>query len=401
MVSNSKLPKGTVLTFTGYADADSGVIPLLTVGQEVKVIGYGENGAVQVLALDDDSISDTLFADEFDIVPTEDEAVELPLTGVTFDADATVKALRAVAVDNGAKAIGRTKDDVIASLKQMGATAQAVEAPARVARKDTGVIGRAIKSTIAVPENTDVLPAIIDSQRVQELLASQDALAAAKSLSEQAEEAFFSLGGVLSHVHETEAYKTIVDDKGEAKYAGKRGFAEYAFNELNVNYRKAMNLIAIYRKFRELDLDETRAIRIGWTKLREMLGKLTEDRADDLLEKGEKLTRDELAAYISETYVSDDEQVSTRVKKTRLTFTLFEQNTAIVRGAIDAAMDIGDVSTPEQALVLICAEWGQLTGNIEVSLADSIAALEARYGVTLTATEATASATVEAELEDA
>lgn len=417
-MSNTKLPKGTILTFTGYADTTD--VPLLNIGQQVSVIGYGENGAVQVVAVDDDKVAETLFPDEFEIVDV-DTPVVLPLEGVTFDPAATVKDLRAVASDKGTKAVGRTKDDVIASLKEQGAVEQVADegvrddaddqvvggeaeeapkakaAPKRVSGQTVGLI----KSAIAVPGNTETLPAIIDSARVQELLAAQDALTAAKSLSEQAEEAFFSLGGVLSHVHETEAYKTITDDKGEAKYAGKQGFADYAFNELNVNYRKAMNLIAIYRKFRELDLDETRAIRIGWTKLREMIPVMDEATADDLLDKGDALTRDELVDYIKVSYVSDDEKAATRVKKTRLTFTLFEQNAEVVQNALAAAMDIGAVSTPEQALALICAEWGQLTGNIEVPLAEQIAALEARYDVQIGIREGADRDTAEAELETA
>lgn len=400
-MSTNKLPKGTILTFTGYTDLGDATA-LLSEGQEVKVIGYGENGAVQVQATDNADIAETLFPDEFKVVEdntseaedTTEQADEKPLAGVTFNPEDSIADLRAVATDKDQKAAGRSKPDVIASLIEMGAVAAEPEqadepegmpggeaSEPAVAEAPAEAKGKTIAPVVAVPENTNTQPAIVDSARVQELLAAQDALTAAKSLSEQAEEAFFSLGGVLSHVHETEAYKTLTDEDGEPKYAGKKGFADYAFNELNVNYRKAMNLIAIYRKFRELELDEQRAIRIGWTKLREMIPVMEADNADDLLEYGEEHTRDEIVDHVKVTYVSADEEASKRVKKTRLTFNLFEGNTEVVQNALDAAKELGNVETPEQALVLICAEWGQLTGNIEVPLAEQIAALEARYDV--------------------
>lgn len=46
-----------------------------------------------------------------------------------------------------------------------------------------------------------------------------------------AEETFLSLGGVLSHIYETGAHKSL-------GYTGKRGFADYMLKELNIQYRE-------------------------------------------------------------------------------------------------------------------------------------------------------------------
>lgn len=390
MTTSKTYPLGSKLVFTGYTELADGMQPLLTEGAIVEVTGYGDNGAVQVKDTENSDLADTLFPDEFKVYeepeaeaeteaeaePEAETAEELPLEGVTFDPEATVRDLRMVATTRDLKPSGRSKADVIASLEAMGATAKAEIEEEAV--EETA--GDAPITTIAVAEKTDIV-VIEDSDRVRELLEAQDALDAAKALAQQAEEAFFSLGGVLSHVHEKDLHKGILGEDGEPKYDGKQGFADYAFNELNVNYRKAMHLITIYRKFRELGLDETRAIQIGWTKLREMVGVMTDDNADELLTYGTEHTRDEIIDFVKVSYVNASDEKTPKAKKTLMKFNLFEANAEIVRSAIDSAMEQGGVSTPEQALALICAEWGQLTGNIEVPLPEAIEALELRHNV--------------------
>jgi hypothetical protein len=72
---------------------------------------------------------------------------------------------------------------------------------------------------------------IVDSQTVRTILESKDMLDAAKELAVVAEETFISLGGVLHHIYETGAHKTL-------GYDGKRGFADYMLKALNIQYRK-------------------------------------------------------------------------------------------------------------------------------------------------------------------
>jgi uncharacterized lipoprotein YehR (DUF1307 family) len=64
------------------------------------------------------------------------------------------------------------------------------------------------------------------------ILEGADALDAAEDLVNQAEEAYFNLGGVLAHIYYEGHYKT-------AGFDGQNGFGDYTQERLNINYRKA------------------------------------------------------------------------------------------------------------------------------------------------------------------
>jgi hypothetical protein len=333
---------GAILTFTGYTALPDGDEPILTAGQKVRVVAHGEDEAVQAEPLDGGQ-GDTLFFGEY----TVDEVQATK---------ATTKPKAKAAAKPKAKTKAKTPKKTKAKVKAPEAP---VEAPI---------------TTIAVA--TPAPAPITDSATVSKLLEEQDALAAAKALALQAEETFISLGGVLSHVYNEGLHKTLGFD-------GRRGFAEYMLTELNIQYRKGMHLIEIYTVIRRLGIDEERAARIGWTKLREIVGKMTVDNADSLLTFAENNTREDIVDHVRTTYVNADEEGPTKVAKTRLTFNLFGENTGTVQRALAAAQETANLSTPEEALTLICAEWSQLTENVPLSYEEAKAALEARFGVSL------------------
>ena len=348
---------GQKVRFTGYTELEPGQAEVLITGQAYNIIAVNPDGGLQVA--DGDGNGDTVFPEEVELVET--------------------KASKTTA----AKKAKTTK----APAKATPAKAPAKKAPAKRKTK-----GEASDGDTAEQETATIIPirpiapvalspVITDSEAVTKLLETSDMLSAAKELAVSAEQTFLSLGGVLAHIAETGAHKTLGFD-------GKRGFLDYMEKELNIQYRKGRYLIEIYQTTRKLNLDESLIAQIGWSKMKEISSKLADIDASEvqsLLEYARDNTREELVAHVRKTLVrANDEDQNERVVKTRLSFSLFGDQTETVERALAAArQQIGDNSTPEMALTLITAEWSQVTEAVEFSLEAALKTLELRHGVKL------------------
>ena len=215
----------------------------------------------------------------------------------------------------------------------------------------------------------------------------QDALDAAKSLVQQVDNTYFSLGGVLAQIKDEGIHETI-------GYGGERGFADYVETELQLEPRKAQYLMKIYRTFAELDVDQKRVSEIGWSKIRE-LTRIPTDRLksdlDELLVYACEHTRNELLEHVRAEYGSAGDGGNQASRMVRRSFLLFADQAEIVDRALSVAGALGETDKPYQALEHICCEWSQMTEGVEVDLQDAIATLEARYGVVIRYDEASAS----------
>jgi hypothetical protein len=366
---------GATVTFKGYTSLPEGEEPILVIGETYTVARLGADGALVIEV--PGGRGDTVFPEELELVTNVPAATTATTADVTDTRPKPKRQTKAKAETPAVAAKaekpkrqtkkGKVKEALEASKTHLGTGTPAADPTAGI-------------TTIKPTESNDIV-AITDSPTVQKLLAGQDALRAAKVLALQAEETFYSLGGVLSHVYSEGLFKTIQNEDGTLKYDGKRGFAEYMLGELNIQYRKGMYLIDIYAVCRKLDISEQRVAEIGWSKMKEISNKLDAVNAEELLDYARDHNREELVAHVRTTYVSGEEAAEPRVAKTRLTFSLFADQTETVQRAMEAAKtQVGGDATPEQALVLITAEWSQLTESVEISLEEALRSLNARFG---------------------
>jgi hypothetical protein len=238
---------------------------------------------------------------------------------------------------------------------------------------------------------------------------ARDALDAAKTLSKQIESNYFTLGGILAFIYESQAFHLVEG----ADYSGKRGWQDYIEHELSgLDYRKTMYWISIYRAFSAVGVDETRVPKLGgWSKAKE-IARLYKARDADgkpvgerlLLETFEKLadvaaekTREELKDYVEAELLAargQDKKADPPVVIARKTFKfrLPEARVEAVNRLLAVAREAFHVTDDAEALETIVTEWAESRSDVEVPLADAVRALEARYGVHIHVDEQSAAA---------
>jgi len=377
------LEVGETYTFGGYSDTNPE--PILTAGVEVRIIsGPDENGgyvAQPVEGGDADSVFPEEIVDEHEGV-TEGE-------GAGDGVAEVLPHTTAETVAEPVKAKGKGKGKAKATEADAAPAAETVKAKGK--GKGKGKAKGGVSEAVTAASNAPVVEAevltpqaapgvvqtFVDSASVTLLLSHQDALAAAKSLVDQVDNTYFTLGGVLHHIYAEGVFKV-------AGYDGKRGFADYVSKELGIQYRKAMYLIDIYVAFRNLGVDEVQLAAIGWSKAKELTKVATPDNIDQLMEMAATSTREEIQTFIQrETVGAGDATTGTRVSKTKLQFSLFEDQAATVTRALTAAGQALGNEDQNQALESICAEYLQTNESVETTLEDAIRFVEAKYGVTL------------------
>lgn len=375
---------GAILTFKGYTALEEGQEPVFQPGQKLRVERVNEDGGIVAVPAEGNGPGDTIFPEEVEAAPTEVKA-----KGKKPAKQVQAAPKEAPAVEAPVKGKGKAKQATAEgeTAPKAKGKAKAKEAPAEATEEEA-------------PSSTDVVQ-IEDSEAVQKLLEDQDALAAARTLRNRVEESFFSLGGVLNHIVLTGAHKA-------AGFDGKRGFADYVKAELDIDYRKAMYLIDIYKTFRALGVSEAQFSGIGWSKAKELTSIVTPDNLDEVLGKARELSKDGLISWVKTTFVNEDGTPRVgraprqgQVQKTKLQFALFADQAETVTRALEAAK--GKVGTDDlaQALEFICAEWSQAAEGVDVPLEDAIRHIEAKYGVALVLDDAATGETGEETAQQA
>ena len=296
-----------------------------------------------------------------------------------------------------------TDDDAV-----VGAPAQAlanailgVEAPIPAVAPQAP-IGDELRSIREAAEVEDDKNAIVESSpAVLAALEStgQDALLAASALLAQAEQGYFTLGGVLHYIERTGAYKP--DVPGVDQPGRHRSFIKYCEIELGFSHRRAKYLMTIYRVFTKRGLDETRLATIGWAKAKELMAlkdspELVDD-FDELVEFAETHTREELTAHCKG-IVSGRENTSVAVMGDNAKvpgFTVRGEEAALFRAALTTAGPRAGVSVPAEdmsaeqsgtVIRFIVAEWAALSDGTVPPLLMELQRLERVYDVKVTAT---------------
>lgn len=351
---------GQVVRFVGYSD--SSVPPVFEVDQMIRIERVNDDGSMVAVPLDGGE-GDTVFVEEIDTTsvdtsaPVSEEANEEPPFDVEEQVEeAAVAEAPVKASKPKAKAKSKAKQETAAEAVETAQTTALT-----VVEEDGGV-------------------RVSDSDAVARILSEQDALDAAKALVTQAEETYFTLGGVLAHIYYEGIFKAV-------GFTGKRGFADYVEQELGVQYRKAMYLIDIYVTFRKLGVDERRLTQIGWSKAKELTKFATPENFDELVDMAGDKTREELVQHLRTTMVDAETGNSERVQRSVYKFVMFGDAITTVASALTEAQQMSNSDKPEVALEYICAEWLSMTAGIEVPLEDEIRRIEAKYGVTLSVDE--------------
>lgn len=187
-------------------------------------------------------------------------------------------------------------------------------------------------------------------------LSEDELLDLAHDVVEEANSTEYKLGGVLYHVRQSGAYRTMED----GAYSGKGGLEAYINNELGMEYRKAMYLIEIYFNFNKFGVGSEVVSRLGWTKCKEIVRVMTEENAQELIEIAENSTVADLKDTIREDFVGDAATEGTRqTPKRRVTFKfrLFEDQAVGVEQIFAQAKEALGLEDDNQIFEHIATEW--------------------------------------------
>jgi len=174
----------------------------------------------------------------------------------------------------------------------------------------------------------------------------------------------YKLGGVLYHIR-----KGKLHHKADKRYREAGGFGLYVKERLNVEYRKAMNLIEIYVNFNLAGISGEKVAEIGWTKASKIASLMSQKlkggaEVDDLGELGEELVKvaenssvSDLVDTIKEDYAVAGASKGEKVKRITFRFRLIENAGAAVTEVLEAQAKLMGAKDLSDAFEHIVMEW--------------------------------------------
>lgn len=167
---------------------------------------------------------------------------------------------------------------------------------------------------------------------------------------------------------------------------GFKDFREYVETELDVHYRKAMYLVDIWDKVKQLGLSKAKVAKLGWTKMKDIASVVTAENQKEWLEKAEKMNSRELTEAVKVSRSADTSQAGPVPTITTMTFRLSEAEANIVTEALEEAKKLTETENVVVALEMICQDWLEAKGisPSRTNLEDRIKFMEAAYGVEIT-----------------
>lgn len=400
--------------FKGYSNLEPGQEQILAVGAPVRIDRFENEADIVVIGVDDDGndimgddgvtpkLAERVFPEELtpaeldeDAPATEVADAEAPVADAPVAAakpeTAAAKKKREAAEAKATKAAAPKAETAAAKKKRENAEAKATAAAEKDATKAANKAKREQDKKDKAAAKAKKITAtpvmeIADMASVREILAEQDALTAAQSLVDRAEQTDFTLGGVLRHIHETGAFKSI-------GYDGKRGFVDYCEQTLGIAYRKAHYLMTIYTAFAMIGADEEKLQQIGWSKAKELARiettKLKKD-FDSLIEKATEMTRTDLTAHIKKAYKVTTRGGGDQVALTSFSFRLAEEDAEMVNaGLAEAGAMTGEPDNLSKSFAYIVGDWRNTGTGTDMSIDDTVELMAAKFGITgLTYTDA-------------
>lgn len=326
--------------FAGYKE--DGVDAILSDNAPVKVVSIAENGNLNVAEVD----AETGEFIERDGERVEDQLWPAELTPAVFD-------------EEDADIAGQEAD---------------AEQPATEPAKSEENSSQAPENA---EENTDTEPDIqADTSSQSGQNPDTDLLEEAKVLADQAETAYFRLGGILLQIKE-------IDLHTDAGYS-KEEFASYVNDEVGVDYRKAQYLMNIYTFFTNLGMGPEELRGIGWSKAKEISrikGERTEDEIRAVIEDARSRSRDEVGAIV--TQMNGGTDAGTAIRRTTLKFVLAEENGENAKRVLSEIGSETGITDPSQQFEMLVTEYQQMKSQDDLSLEDTLAFLEAKFDISI------------------
>lgn len=176
-----------------------------------------------------------------------------------------------------------------------------------------------------------------------------------KSLADQAEQTYWDLAMALEEVHATSAYVAW----------GYTGFKEYVEGELDFGIRKTQYFIGLAQWFKTLNkATQEWVARLGWSKAKELVGKVTNENAAEWKKKLENKTVTEIKDMLKDAGGDDGGDSSgesseggTAEKASRKSFSLFPEQMDNVDAALKKAIEISKSDKEGHNLDLICTDF--------------------------------------------
>lgn len=392
---------GDYAIFGGYQALPEGGDEILKKDDPIKIVSFDDNG-LDIIVVKVDESGEEIVDDKGEPVAVERVYVEEMIRAAVAEVDEGE-------VEEGDVEEGEAEADAEPEGAEEPAAEEAVEqaAPAKKAAAKKTPAKKAAKATEAKKapakkatetkaEEPTSKAELVVAPSVREILAQTDALAAAKSLVDRAEQTDFTLGGVLANIQETGVYKDL-------GYNGKGAFDNYVKSELSMDKRKAYYLIAIYTKFTTLNIAESQLAEIGWSKIKELArvsDEILSEKFDELRDYAKANPRDALITHLKTNYAVASRGQS--VKMVTFSFRLAEEEAEAARTAITEAQAIIGEQDPSKAFAYIVNDWRNAAPGSDMTLDDFKAMAEAKFGVTLAVVEPEAGEEAEAgELADA
>ena len=223
--------------------------------------------------------------------------------------------------------------------------------------------------TVHTPESTAI--SLTDSVKAA-MVEAGGLIEAVEALIEKSSATDFTIGGLLAKIEETAAFESIVDAHGVSKYGtGHRGFGNFCETHLGMKYRKAKYLVNIYTTCTKRNITESQLAGIGWSKMKEALGALSDVDADidEIIDEAKNLSYDEFKAAMRKRVVDGGGKVhgNTKADQVNFSFRLFNDKAAVLTEALDSAKAIlgiegDDIGANSQALDHIVSEWLSMQG---------------------------------------
>lgn len=165
---------------------------------------------------------------------------------------------------------------------------------------------------------------------------------------------------------------------------GFTNFEAYCTSELDFTYRKAKFLIEIWDKVQGHNIPRDRVERIGWTKMKEIVRRVTAENCEELLRQGEELSVSQLSEQLKVAAGGGDSSGTTVVK-----LKMNSAEAAIIMECIDAAKKLVNSDNAVSALEMVCQDWMEAHGHSpeKVSLEQHLAYLSKVYGVNVVAAD--------------
>jgi hypothetical protein len=162
---------------------------------------------------------------------------------------------------------------------------------------------------------------------------------------------------------------------------GFKDFTDYALQELEIRYQKAMFFVTIGEMLAKNELSIDRLNGISWCKVKEIATVLNEENKDRWLKLAEHSSCREVMDLVRKEKIRLG-QLENKPRVTKLRLKMSEAEASVIMAGIDAAKRLTNSENETVALEMIISDWLEVKGAIpeKTALQDHIEYLQRVYG---------------------